>query len=496
MVVGVVMACATIGLRWSQIQWLATALTFGLAFGLQEIFANFVAGLIILFERPIRVGDVVTVADVTGVVSRMRICATTITDWDRRELIVPNKEFITGRLLNWTLSDKVNRIEIEVGIAYGSDTERCAASPAEDREGTASHSGQSGANRDSGWFWRSRIAAGASCLPGNPRQPAERPARTVHRHPSTVLSGAYRDRISPTRLEGAIDGSRFVGLRSPRPAASSPRIARDFQGGVNSVGVIPRSTTKPRVRRIEPGTEPIDAQGASFSCAGPPWGAFAGNAQITLAQPVNRCHSIGGAAQLQDGRDRQTLFTVVKVGAVATDANGGVQSRFVCFNNAMESSAAVISTTPMLSVGCGCPGRWHAPWPASPLRNSFRDPNRIDELCLRQQDRETAGCVVTQDVPFPDTFRQELRRPASGHFRWPMTKLVPQIVAVFHIDHHHGEPRRTQLPLGCQVSSLETERRSRQQAEYRIGLCFVWQIVVAFRVGGPGGNRRADIHLL
>ena len=121
--VGTIAACSTIGLQWSQIQWLATALTFGLAFGLQEMFANFVAGLIILLERPIRVGDVVTVDDVTGVVSRIRIRATSITNWDRKEYVVPNKEFITGRLLNWTLSDKVNRVIVEVGLAYGSDTD-------------------------------------------------------------------------------------------------------------------------------------------------------------------------------------------------------------------------------------------------------------------------------------------------------------------------------------------------------------------------------------
>ncbi len=120
---GTIAACSTIGLQWSQIQWLATALTFGLAFGLQEMFANFVAGLIILLERPIRVGDVVTVDDVTGVVSRIRIRATSITNWDRKEYVVPNKEFITGRLLNWTLSDNVNRVTVEVGLAYGSDTE-------------------------------------------------------------------------------------------------------------------------------------------------------------------------------------------------------------------------------------------------------------------------------------------------------------------------------------------------------------------------------------
>lgn len=121
--IGTVTACSTIGLQWSQIQWLATALTFGLAFGLQEMFANFVAGLIILLERPIRVGDIVTVDDVTGVVSRIRIRATSITNWDRKEYVVPNKEFITGRLLNWTLSDQVNRIVIDVGLAYGSDTQ-------------------------------------------------------------------------------------------------------------------------------------------------------------------------------------------------------------------------------------------------------------------------------------------------------------------------------------------------------------------------------------
>jgi potassium efflux system protein len=121
--IGAIVACSNIGLRWSQIQWLATALTFGLAFGLQEIFANFMAGLIILFERPIRVGDIVTVDNVSGVVSRIRIRATSITNWDRKEYVVPNKEFITGRLLNWTLSDQVNRIVINVGIAYGADTE-------------------------------------------------------------------------------------------------------------------------------------------------------------------------------------------------------------------------------------------------------------------------------------------------------------------------------------------------------------------------------------
>lgn len=122
-VVGLVVACNTIGLSWVRVQWLIAAVSVGLGFGLQEIFANFVSGLIILFERPVRVGDVVTVDDVTGVISRIRMRATTITNWDRKEFIVPNRELITGRVLNWTLTDQVNRIVLTVGIAYGSDTD-------------------------------------------------------------------------------------------------------------------------------------------------------------------------------------------------------------------------------------------------------------------------------------------------------------------------------------------------------------------------------------
>jgi potassium efflux system protein len=121
---GLAFAFDAIGIGWSSIQWLVAAVGLGLGFGLQEIFANFVSGLIILFERPIRVGDMVTVGEVNGTVSKIRIRATWITAFDRKELIVPNKEFVTGRLINWTLSDAVLRISIPVGVAYGSDTDR------------------------------------------------------------------------------------------------------------------------------------------------------------------------------------------------------------------------------------------------------------------------------------------------------------------------------------------------------------------------------------
>jgi potassium efflux system protein len=112
---------SSLGLSWGSVQWLVAALGVGIGFGLQEIVANFISGIIILFERPVRVGDVVTIGDTTGSVSKIRIRATTIRNWEKQELLVPNKEFITGRLLNWTLSDNLNRIVINVGVAYGTD---------------------------------------------------------------------------------------------------------------------------------------------------------------------------------------------------------------------------------------------------------------------------------------------------------------------------------------------------------------------------------------
>jgi len=123
-ILGVVFAFRSVGLSWSSVQWLAAALTFGLAFGLQEIFANFVSGLIILAERPIRLGDTVTVGGVSGTVMRIRMRATTIVDWDRKELIMPNKTFITGDVINWSLTDSVLRVRIEVGVSYSSDIDR------------------------------------------------------------------------------------------------------------------------------------------------------------------------------------------------------------------------------------------------------------------------------------------------------------------------------------------------------------------------------------
>jgi potassium efflux system protein len=123
---GVGWALTLIGITWNKVQWLAAAVTVGIGFGLQEIFANFVSGLILLFERPVRVGDVITVGDVTGKVTRIQMRATTVRNWDQQELVLPNKDLITGRVINWTLSDDVSRLALTVGVSYGADVKRAS----------------------------------------------------------------------------------------------------------------------------------------------------------------------------------------------------------------------------------------------------------------------------------------------------------------------------------------------------------------------------------
>ena len=122
-IIGASIAFASLGMSWSKLQWLFTALSVGLGFGMQEIFGNFVSGIIILFERPVRVGDMVTIGSFNGTVSKIRIRATTLIDNDRKEVIVPNKAFITERVVNWALTSSMTSLVISVGVAYGSDLE-------------------------------------------------------------------------------------------------------------------------------------------------------------------------------------------------------------------------------------------------------------------------------------------------------------------------------------------------------------------------------------
>lgn len=119
--IGALTGFSMLGIDWSKTQWLVAALSVGLGFGLQEIFANFVSGLIILFEKPIRLGDTVTIRDLTGTVTKIKTRATTIVDWDRKEIIVPNKAFITEQFINWSLSDAITRVKLRIRIGLTRD---------------------------------------------------------------------------------------------------------------------------------------------------------------------------------------------------------------------------------------------------------------------------------------------------------------------------------------------------------------------------------------
>ena len=120
---GILIGSSLVGFDWSKMQWLVAALGVGLGFGLQEIFANFISGLIILFERPIRIGDTVTIRNLTGIIAKINTRATTIVDFDRKEVIVPNKAFVTEQFINWSLSDPITRVTLSISVNYSANTD-------------------------------------------------------------------------------------------------------------------------------------------------------------------------------------------------------------------------------------------------------------------------------------------------------------------------------------------------------------------------------------
>ncbi len=119
--IGVVLASRILSIDWSDAQWLVAALGVGLGFGLQEIVANFVSGLIVLAERPVRIGDTITVGNITGKVLGIKARATVVVDSESREVIIPNKALITERVTNWTLTDQTTRLLLKIRVADGTD---------------------------------------------------------------------------------------------------------------------------------------------------------------------------------------------------------------------------------------------------------------------------------------------------------------------------------------------------------------------------------------
>ncbi len=122
--IGVMFGLSSIGIDFSNVALVAGALTVGIGFGLQSIFNNFVSGLILLFERPLRVGDYVQLeSGLRGEVQEINVRSTRITTRDNIDVLVPNSEFINTRVINWTLHDHARRVHVPFGVAYGTDKE-------------------------------------------------------------------------------------------------------------------------------------------------------------------------------------------------------------------------------------------------------------------------------------------------------------------------------------------------------------------------------------
>jgi len=121
LLVGFTLAVAAAGIDMSRFALMAGALGVGIGIGLQDVVNNFLSGFILLFERPIQIGDVVEVGTLTGEVRRIGMRASTVRTFDGAEVVIPNSEFVSSQFVNWTLSDRQRRINIPVGVAYGSD---------------------------------------------------------------------------------------------------------------------------------------------------------------------------------------------------------------------------------------------------------------------------------------------------------------------------------------------------------------------------------------
>jgi len=122
--IAIVTAAAAIGVTGTQIAMLIGAMGVGIGFGLQSIVNNFISGLILIFERPIKVGDMVEVGQLLGTVKRIGIRASVVRTFDGAEVVVPNGDLISKEVVNWTLSDQVRRRELRVGVEYGNEPEQ------------------------------------------------------------------------------------------------------------------------------------------------------------------------------------------------------------------------------------------------------------------------------------------------------------------------------------------------------------------------------------
>jgi small-conductance mechanosensitive channel len=123
---GLMFALAAAGFQMSQFAIVFGALGVGIGFGLQNIVNNFVSGLILMFERPIQPGDTVEITGTSGTVRDIGMRATTLKTFEGADVVIPNGTLLSEKLINWTMSDMNRRVDVDVGVAYGSDPRQVA----------------------------------------------------------------------------------------------------------------------------------------------------------------------------------------------------------------------------------------------------------------------------------------------------------------------------------------------------------------------------------
>ena len=127
MLFGLLLGVGFMGINLSSFAFIIGALGVGIGFGLQNLVNNFVSGLILIFERPIQVGDIIEVGTLIGRVTHIGIRTSRVRTFSGSEVIVPNGDLASNQVINWTLSDRRRRLEIEVGVAYGSNADQVTA---------------------------------------------------------------------------------------------------------------------------------------------------------------------------------------------------------------------------------------------------------------------------------------------------------------------------------------------------------------------------------
>jgi len=217
-ILGLFIALSSIGINFKNLALVAGALSVGIGFGLQSIVNNFVSGLIILFEHTLRVGDYIELDNgLTGTVKSINVRSTLINTNDNIDIVVPNSEFVTTRLTNWTLGERILRVRIPFGVAYGSDKElvkKAALEAAAEVQYTLTH--MKGREPDVWLVEYGDSSLNFLLLVWVNRQGARRPTRT-----RSAYLWALETKLSEYGIEIPFP-QRDLHLRSGWPAAATP----------------------------------------------------------------------------------------------------------------------------------------------------------------------------------------------------------------------------------------------------------------------------------